>query len=621
MKNIILISALLTIIFVKAQSTYYVTNTGSSGNNGTSEGSAWSLSHAFSTATAGDIVYIKAGLYTGYNITQNNNGTSANPIKFIGYKTSINDIDEDAQLDFTLGTQTVKVLAGFEYGDTINANEMPLMQESSTTSTALNITGDYVHVYNFQIQNYGAAIYGNGDYCVFKNLICIDQGNQTSRVSEGFSANNIGDYNDWKNIYVENGGQQGFRTINGNNNNFDAVTVTCNNNVNATDYYFLLENGSNNTATNIYVKRVGNIEHYGHGIVFKDANPVTNNLVDGFIIDNTVLEPQFPGVHSNTFKNGYIIIRPDSWGAQNHCGMTLANGSYDNTFENIYLKDAPIRFADWQDGRGGDVAEGSNGNEFSQITMDLTNRIQPAIRFNFFTTGGVASFGSSNNNTFYNCTFYNGDYLYEDSRDNSNTSFVNCIFDNFSTFKTTQGGGTSYGIDANYTSCNFSNLGFTTPTGTNITTVNPQFTDVNNYDFSLGQGNALLGQGVATPFLAAGNDIGAFQSNVSTISVTSVSVSPSIANISVGNTVQLTESVSPSNASDKTGIWSSNNGNATVDQNGLVTGVSGGSATITFTTTDGSFTDTTVVNIVVSAPPPNTINTSKRTLINKIIKI
>lgn len=83
-----------------------------------------------------------------------------------------------------------------------------------------------------------------------------------------------------------------------------------------------------------------------------------------------------------------------------------------------------------------------------------------------------------------------------------------------------------------------------------------------------------------------------------TVHPTSVSVSPSTASIEAGETVQLTETVLPSNATDKSVTWSSSNTSvATVNSSGLVTGVSAGSATITVTTVDGSKTATCAVTV------------------------
>jgi uncharacterized protein YjdB len=70
--------------------------------------------------------------------------------------------------------------------------------------------------------------------------------------------------------------------------------------------------------------------------------------------------------------------------------------------------------------------------------------------------------------------------------------------------------------------------------------------------------------------------------------VTGVSLDKTSASIIVGQTQQLTATVSPDNATDKSVTWSSSNPNvASVDGSGKVTGKASGSATVTVTTTDG----------------------------------
>ncbi|KFB88958.1 DNA breaking-rejoining protein [Serratia grimesii] len=82
------------------------------------------------------------------------------------------------------------------------------------------------------------------------------------------------------------------------------------------------------------------------------------------------------------------------------------------------------------------------------------------------------------------------------------------------------------------------------------------------------------------------------------IPVTGVTVAPATASITVGATQQLTPTILPADASDKTGTWSSSaTGKATVNQSGLVTGVSAGSAIITFTSNDGAKTSTSAITV------------------------
>ena len=79
--------------------------------------------------------------------------------------------------------------------------------------------------------------------------------------------------------------------------------------------------------------------------------------------------------------------------------------------------------------------------------------------------------------------------------------------------------------------------------------------------------------------------------------VTGVGVAPSTASVAVGESVTLTASVIPSTATNKAVTWSSSAEGVATVENGVVTGVSAGSATITVTTVDGGKTDTCAVTV------------------------
>jgi uncharacterized protein YjdB len=82
------------------------------------------------------------------------------------------------------------------------------------------------------------------------------------------------------------------------------------------------------------------------------------------------------------------------------------------------------------------------------------------------------------------------------------------------------------------------------------------------------------------------------------IAVTGISLNKISATVSVNGSEQLAANVAPSNATDKAVIWRSNDAStATVDQNGLVTGISAGTATITATTEDGQFTSACSITV------------------------
>ena len=83
-----------------------------------------------------------------------------------------------------------------------------------------------------------------------------------------------------------------------------------------------------------------------------------------------------------------------------------------------------------------------------------------------------------------------------------------------------------------------------------------------------------------------------------TVPVTGVTLTPPTASIGVGATVQLTATVAPAGATNKNVSYvSSQPSKATVNSSGLVTGVALGSTTITVTTAQGSYSDTTSVTV------------------------
>ncbi len=80
--------------------------------------------------------------------------------------------------------------------------------------------------------------------------------------------------------------------------------------------------------------------------------------------------------------------------------------------------------------------------------------------------------------------------------------------------------------------------------------------------------------------------------------VTGIAVTPNNATVIKGNTEQLTATIAPLTATNKNLTWSSNNNNiAIVDENGLVTAVEQGNATIIVTTEDGGFTDSCIITV------------------------
>ena len=99
------------------------------------------------------------------------------------------------------------------------------------------------------------------------------------------------------------------------------------------------------------------------------------------------------------------------------------------------------------------------------------------------------------------------------------------------------------------------------------------------------------------------------------IPVTGVQIGSSSLALEPGETANLTATVLPSNATDKSVSWSSSNsGVATVDNNGKVTAVAAGSAVITVTTTDGGKTATCTVTVTNPAVPVQSVSLNKTEL-------
>ncbi len=97
---------------------------------------------------------------------------------------------------------------------------------------------------------------------------------------------------------------------------------------------------------------------------------------------------------------------------------------------------------------------------------------------------------------------------------------------------------------------------------------------------------------------------------VSNKPVTSVTVTPATADITVGGTTTLTASVLPVDAGNANVYWGSSNTAVAVVTNGVVTGVSEGTAIITATATDGSGCSASCnVTVSNSAPTPTPSNT------------
>lgn len=108
------------------------------------------------------------------------------------------------------------------------------------------------------------------------------------------------------------------------------------------------------------------------------------------------------------------------------------------------------------------------------------------------------------------------------------------------------------------------------------------------------------------PTPSGGN--GGGQTSPTTVAVTGVSLNKTSITLTEGDSETLTATVAPTNATNKAVSWkSSDAATASVDNNGKVTAVKAGSATITVTTTDGSKTATCSVTVNAKQETPKEV--------------
>ena len=99
-----------------------------------------------------------------------------------------------------------------------------------------------------------------------------------------------------------------------------------------------------------------------------------------------------------------------------------------------------------------------------------------------------------------------------------------------------------------------------------------------------------------------------------TVNVAGISLSSNSETLRVGETIQLGTTIIPSDATDCSVSWSSSNVAVATVNNGLVTAVNIGTATVTVTTNDGDYSDTALINVEKTPVTSVNLNTSSETL-------
>ncbi|WP_289040663.1 hypothetical protein [uncultured Zobellia sp.] len=415
--------------YIIPHGSFFVSINGSASNDGLSETTSWDIEYAFQNAKAGDHVFIKAGNYGNVTLKPANSGTSDNPIRFIGYKNEPGDINSNNGSTFT-------------YGNNLDSNNMPLLK-----GNRINNVGQGSGIYNFhkhieisniQITHYAEGVFSSGEYTVLDNIIVTEIGDfnpahtyptSTSNPSLNYHGIGIkvsGDFSTIKNCFVLNAGAEGFRSTGCKYQTHLNNKVYSDSNVNPCDYYYLLALGAeNNDLNNIYVERVGDLEHLGHGLVLKFQ--AKSNTIRNSTVKNTWLELSYSGVTENLFTNCLITGGPNNQGA-----LLVANGAHHNTFSQCRVtKCDGVCFADWdEDFSRGDVRNAGHHNTFNECTFD--NNLAGV---NFFWYSQSNTDNLTHDNTFNACIFRDMDQLFMIDRENSNTLIKDCQITNINALK------------------------------------------------------------------------------------------------------------------------------------------------------------------------------------------
>ena len=425
---------------------YIVTVNGKSTNNGLSESSAWSLEHAFNVSKPGDIIYVKAGNY-GNKKLQMNKKSGSGLIKIIGYVNTPGDIQSSNG-------------PTHDYGNTISANNMPLLQSNpSYRSTAIKLFQSNVLIENFQITGYekGLLTQSFANNVTAKNLIIKDMGSQTSNAYNGWGIDIRGKNSVVENCYVQNASAVAIQLIDSDYSKIKNSKVYANNTTNPTDYYYLLTGGTDNALVeNCYAERARGLSHGGHG--FNIKNDGAYNTFRNCVAKRTNFELTYSGVHHNTIDGGGLYgVNTSS--AEWATTFSIIGGSHDNIIKNLSINDthSAITLNTYNDKRGADASLGHN-NTFENVTVNNTRTVLLA--------GGGTNYNSTAKNyTFSNCKFSNFQAVARTYYRTDNIVFRNSTFQNGDHLVYEAGAQyRSYSkFNVSWQSCSWSSMAFRTP--------------------------------------------------------------------------------------------------------------------------------------------------------------
>lgn len=420
---------------------YYVSSTGNNANPGTLALPWKTITHAASIADAGDIVFVKAGLYNE-NVVLSRSGISGKPITFQGYKSTPGD------------DPPLLVNNGDPYKAYDNSDMPTFDGGNRSDGIGFNCRNQrFLIIKNFQIQNYAYGLIAGGasgmdGNNVIYNVNIRSAGDISSDYSgEGILLGSMGtlfsNNNRIINCLVVNAGAEGIG-INGDYNQVTGCKVYCNENTEnaATDYYMIVT-GSYNIFRDCYIERALGLSHWGHGYTAK-----TNAAQ---VIDQGLNLPSIAAQHNefyycvarNMGESFCVRHRTAQYNLFYHCkaygshtgavdspggegnGIVIRDGASDNVFDGIIAENCNSGIEIGDSDEDGDMNANPPGHP------NNNNRVINSIFYNCYvgvsyTDEGVPS--DAGNNTIAGCTFFKTRYLHYAGRSCKYMKYIGNIY-------------------------------------------------------------------------------------------------------------------------------------------------------------------------------------------------
>ncbi len=456
---------------------YFVRTTGDDSNDGLTHETAFRTINRAVLLKA-KTIYVEAGDYGVEKLNFNYKGTATEPIVVQGYKTITNGVPDPIEENYWKWG-----VHGTGLNCVLDSSEMPTLTGNSTIRNDISAggrafrTSDFLIIKNFQTTRFNTGFFITGsDHLVLKNINVLYSGRLSDARGYAIFAQGglqgINAYNKFININTA----QGISMVRwyGGASLLDNVKVYNDTAERAPDYFISNYEGSNSIIKNCLVDKIGG-SGGSHGISLKSWSYVQeyNLIVDCEAINMMAgVELRHDHVKNTVVRNfvGYSRLT-DSYTANELCGIVVRDNSSANKIENatLYRLHRGIYFTD-QSGEQGYQTPGFD-NIFRNIVIYNSNNALG----HYGTTTKPLAYG----NYFENLTIDSVKKMYWTSgplQFNSSNFLINSTISNVERY------GVSTITEFNN---NYFNNGFRTPSGTNITELDPMFVNPSNADYHL----------------------------------------------------------------------------------------------------------------------------------------